>query len=163
MPTPRRGRAQIHIAAPPLRVYELVTDVTRMGEWSPECYWCEWLDAATTASVGARFRGYNRRGRYRWERTAIVQTADAGHEFAFVTVNDRTGRHETHWQYTMEPSRMGTLLTEQFEFVWCSITNRAVEMFLPRGRQVQHGVEETLTRIKRAAEGITKGGWVRAD
>ena len=104
MPTPRRGRAQIHIAAPPLRVYELVTDVTRMGEWSPECYWCEWLDAATTASVGARFRGYNRRGRYRWERTAIVQTADAGHEFAFVTVNDRTGRHETHWQYTMEPS-----------------------------------------------------------
>ena len=58
---------------------------------------------------------------------------------------------------------MGTLLTEQFEFVWCSITNRAVEMFLPRGRQVQHGVEETLTRIKRAAEGITKGGWVRAD
>ena len=99
------------------KVYELITDVTRMGEWSPECYWCEWLDAATTASVGARFRGYNRRGRYRWERTAIVQTADPGREFAFTTVDDRTGRRETLWQYTMESSASGTLLSERFEFL----------------------------------------------
>jgi len=70
MPTPRRGDASIHIAAPPDLVYELVADVTRMGKWSPECYRCEWLDVATSASVGARFRGYNRRGNYRWERTA---------------------------------------------------------------------------------------------
>jgi len=155
MPTPRRGDASIHIAAPPDLVYELVADVTRMGEWSPECYRCEWLDAATSASVGARFRGYNRRGRYRWERTAIVQAADPGREFAFTTIDDRTGRHETNWQYTMESSRSGTLLSEGFEFLWCSFTNRAVEMFLPRGRQVQDGVEETLARIKHAAEANT--------
>jgi Polyketide cyclase / dehydrase and lipid transport len=155
MPTPRRGVASIHISAPPDLVHELVADVTRMGEWSPECYRCEWLDGTTSASVGARFRGYNRRGRYRWERTAIVQAADPAREFAFTTIDDRTGRHETNWHYTMEPSASGTLLSERFEFLWCSITNRAVEAFLPRGRQVQHGVEETLTRIKRAAEAMT--------
>ncbi|OBF29557.1 hypothetical protein A5724_24960 [Mycobacterium sp. ACS1612] len=155
MPTPKRGDASIHIAAPPDLVYQLVADVTRMGEWSPECYRCEWLDAATSASAGARFRGYNRRGRYRWERTAIVQVADPGREFAFTTIDDRTGRRETNWQYTMETSRSGTLLRERFEFLWCSFTNRALEMLAPRGRQVQRGIEETLARIKRAAEATT--------
>ncbi len=69
-----------------------------MGEWSPECYRCEWLDNSTVAVPGARFRGYNRLGRLRWQWIAIVDTADPGREFAFTTVDDRTGRHETHWR-----------------------------------------------------------------
>ena len=154
MPTAKRGSAAIEIAAAPDRVYRLITDVTRMGEWSPECYGCEWLDGATEAAAGARFRGYNRRGALRWQRTAIVDVADRGREFAFTTMNDRADRQETHWQYTLEPSPTGTLLTESFEFLWCSIPNRAVELFLPRGRQVNRGIHETLTRIKRAAEAI---------
>lgn len=152
MPTARRGSAIIDIAAPPEVVYDLITDVTRMGEWSPECYRCEWLDGATTATPGAQFRGYNRLGRMRWERTAIVDTADRGREFAFTTINDRTERHETHWRYAMRPSEAGTLLTEAFQFLWCSVWNRATELFIPRGRQVDQGIQETLQRIKAAAE-----------
>jgi hypothetical protein len=38
MPTPQRGRASIDIAAPPDVIYDLIADITRMGEWSPECY-----------------------------------------------------------------------------------------------------------------------------
>ena len=101
-----------------------------MGEWSPECYRCEWLDKATAAAPGTRFRGCNRRGRLRWERTAVVECADRGRQFTFATVNDRTGRHETRWQYTMPPSPAGTLLTESFQFLWCSLGNRAAEMFI---------------------------------
>src|SRR5436309_1712135 len=52
VPTATRGEASIDIAAPPERVYDVVTDVTRMGERSPECYRCEWLDGATQAVVG---------------------------------------------------------------------------------------------------------------
>ncbi|MGH3532806.1 MAG: SRPBCC family protein [Mycobacterium sp.] len=152
MPTPQRGQASIDSAAPPQSVYDLIVDVTRMGEWSPECYRCEWLDSATAAAPGARFRGYNRRAGYRWERTAIVDVADRGREFAFTTVNDRVGRAETRWQYTLAPSANGTVLTEAFEFLWCTLANRAVEMFVPRGRQMDRGIEETLGRIKRAAE-----------
>jgi uncharacterized protein YndB with AHSA1/START domain len=152
MPTPHCGHATIDIATPPQAVYDLIADVTRMGEWSPECYRCEWLDGATTAAPGARFRGYNRRGGYRWERTAIVDVADRGREFAFTTVNDRAGRAETRWQYTLAPSPNGTILTEAFEFLWCSVANRAVEMLLPRGRQMNRGMQETLERIKLAAE-----------
>jgi hypothetical protein len=52
MPTPQRGRESIEIAAPPEVVYDLLADITRMGEWSPECYRCVWLDGATAAQVG---------------------------------------------------------------------------------------------------------------
>jgi len=152
MPTAQQGRASIDIAAPPDLVYDLIADVTRMGEWSPECYRCDWLDGASAAATGARFRGYNRRGRVRWERTAVVDAAKRGREFTFTTINDRTGRHETHWQYTMEPSPAGTALTESFQFLWCSLANRAAEMFIPRDRQVNQGIDDTLRRIKRAAE-----------
>jgi uncharacterized protein YndB with AHSA1/START domain len=62
MPTAQQGRASVDIAAPPELVYDLITDVTRMGDWGPECYRCEWLDGATAPSIGARFRGYDRRG-----------------------------------------------------------------------------------------------------
>ena len=92
MPTPQRGRESIEIAAPPEAVYDLVADITRMGEWSAECYRCVWLDGASTAAVGTRFRGYNRLGPYRWERTALITTADRGREFSFTTLDDRNGR-----------------------------------------------------------------------
>jgi hypothetical protein len=116
MPTARRGNSDIDIAAPPELVYDLIADVTRMGEWSPECYRCEWLDGAAAAAPGVRFRGYNRLGRLRWERTAVVDTADRGREFGFTTVSDRVGRDETRWRYTMQPSSSGTLLTESCVF-----------------------------------------------
>ncbi|WP_231737425.1 SRPBCC family protein [Mycobacterium sp. IS-1742] len=143
------------IAAPPDLVYDLIADVTRMGEWSPECYRCEWLQAGAP-HVGARFRGHNRRGLMRWERTAVVTSADRGREFAFATVNDRTGRRETQWRFLLKPSPQGTLLTESFQFLWCSPMVRGVELFVPRGRQVQQGVEETVRRIKRVAEGLAR-------
>ncbi|HEY1442491.1 MAG TPA: SRPBCC family protein [Mycobacterium sp.] len=152
MPTARRGRSSIDINAPPGLVYDLIADVTRMGEWSPECYRCEWLDGATAAAPGTRFRGYNRRGRLRWKRTAVVGTADRGREFSFTTVNEGANREETRWRYTMEPSSSGTLLTESFQFLWCSVSNRLAEALLPRGRQVNQGIDETLRRIKQAAE-----------
>jgi uncharacterized protein YndB with AHSA1/START domain len=152
MPTAQRGRSSIEIAAPPDLVYALITDVTRMGEWSPECYRCEWLDGATEAAPGARFRGYNRLGRLRWERTAVIGIADRGREFSFTTLNGGAGREETRWRYAMEPSSSGTLLTESFQFLWCSVPSRLAEALIPRGRQVNRGIEETLRRIKRAAE-----------
>jgi hypothetical protein len=60
------GTVRQLIEAPREVVYDLVTDVTRMGEWSPECVACEWVDGATGPAVGARFRGRNRHGLARW-------------------------------------------------------------------------------------------------
>lgn len=152
MATAQRARASIEIAAPPERVYDLVADVTRMGEWSPECYRCEWLDEARTAAEGVRFRGYNRIGPYRWQRTAVIVTARRGEEFGFTTVDDRSGREQTRWRYELQPGATGTVLTESFQFVWCPAHERVAELVIPRGRQVSRGIEQTLRRIKAAAE-----------
>jgi hypothetical protein len=78
MPTARRGTASIEVAVPPEVVYLLVSDVTRMGEWSPECYRCTWLDDVGTAVPGARFRGYNKLGNFRWQTTAVIRRGEDG-------------------------------------------------------------------------------------
>ncbi len=152
MPTPQRGRESIEIAAPPEVVYDLVADITRMGEWSPECYRCVWLDGASAAAVGTRFRGYNRLGPYRWERTAVITAADRGQRFSFTTIDDRNGREQTEWHYVFEPLVFGTRVTESFQFLWCPALDRVVEAFVPRGRQVNRGIQETLRRLKQTAE-----------
>jgi uncharacterized protein YndB with AHSA1/START domain len=153
MPTAKQGRASIDIAAPPELVYDLIADVPRMGEWSPERYRCKWLDGTTSAAVGARFRGYNgrplpvgdhRRHHHRRPRMRIRVTV----------VHAVTGRDETRWRYHFEPSPSGTLLTESFDFVWCPLRNRVTELFIPRGRQLDRGIQQTLQRIKAAAESV---------
>jgi hypothetical protein len=151
MPTATTGEARIEIDAGPLTVYQLVSDITRMGEWSPECYRCEWLDGATGATVGARFRGHNRLGRYHWQRTAVVTAADPGREFAFTILN-QDGREETLWSYRLSPLGEGTAVVESYEFLWCPISSRIAELPIPRDKQLRRGLEETLQRIKSAAE-----------
>jgi uncharacterized protein YndB with AHSA1/START domain len=151
MTTATTGQARVTIGASPLRVYELVSDITRMGEWSPECYRCEWLDGATTAAVGARFRGHNRLGPTRWQIDAVVTVADPAREFSFTTVH-ANGREETRWRYVFDPVAGGVDVTESYEFLWCPISNRIAELPIPRDKQLRRGIQETLNRIKAAAE-----------
>jgi hypothetical protein len=154
MPTAKRGTASIEVAAAPEAVYLLVSDITRMGEWSPECYRCMWLDEAGTAVPGATFRGYNKLGSFRWQTTAVVTGAEYGRLFAFTTVHDKSGREETAWRYDLQAVPGGTLLTESYQFLWCPVASRLAELPVPRGRQVSRGIRQTLIRIKAAAEAL---------
>src|SRR5688572_13574019 len=107
------GSASVHIDASPADVWGLVSDVTRMGEWSPETRWAEWLDGAIGPAPGVRFRGHNRRGFFqRWSTTPTVRVCDPGREFTFAL------GIKTHdfvvWRYRFEPSGEGTDVTESF-------------------------------------------------
>ena len=152
MPTPKREQATIQIAAPPARVYALIADITRMGEWSPECYRCEWVGDVREPTVGARFQGHNRMGPIRWTTTCEIVSAQPGREFAFTVMHDKGERESTRWRYVLNDMDAGTELTESFEFVWCPLANRIGELFLPRGRVMRQGLNETLRRIKTVAE-----------
>src|SRR5258705_4361418 len=82
------------------RLYDMVADMPRMGEWSNECQTVDWVDGAAGPAEGARFVGHNRGGPrrlIRWSRSGHVLTADAGREFAFVT--EESGRDSTVWRY----------------------------------------------------------------
>jgi hypothetical protein len=142
-----RGEAQIEVDAPPAQVYALVSDVTRMGEWSPETHTCEWIEGATGPAVGARFKGSNKRGILRWSTKPTVTVADPGEEFAFDVGKD------TRWSYKFAPKDGGTDLTESFESLRYLLVFKILAPPKRRKRQLQENVEQTVQRIKRAAEG----------
>jgi hypothetical protein len=151
-----KGHASIEIEAPPEKLYELVSDVRRMGEWSPECRQCQWLDGATGPAVGARFKGTNRNGVARWSTKPRVVAADEGREFAFVT--RWLGRDMTRWSYRFEPSGDRTTVTESFEMLadmpwYFGVTERIMMGISDRKADLEANMAETLRKIKAAAEG----------
>src|SRR4051812_44838069 len=81
-------------------VWRLLADVTRMGEWSPECVACRWLPPATAVRNGARFRGTSRNGWHRWSTTSTVVDAIPGHSFAFDVTYFR--RPVARWRYELK-------------------------------------------------------------
>jgi len=143
------GEASVWIDAAPEVVWALVTDVTRMGEWSPETYAAEWLDGATGPAVGARFRGRNRRPwLQRWSTRPRVRACDPPQEFAFA-LGLRNHDFVT-WRYRFVAEDGGTRVTESF-------TQRGYALYgalrpRRRERQLVDGMRVTLARIKRAAE-----------
>ena len=151
-----RGEASTLIDAPPQVVWALVSDVTRMGEWSPECVRCEWVEGATSAVQGARFKGSNKRGFARWSTTCTVVTADAPEELAF-KVGDPDKADAIVWRYTLRPEGEGTRLSESFDLpkeqAWYyRFINRAIGV-KDRQADMTKGMETTLARIKAVAEG----------
>ena len=78
-----RGSVTVHMAAPADLIWDLVSDVTRVGEFSPETFEAQWLGGATSPEAGARFRGHvrrNSRGPVYWT-TCTVTACDPGREF----------------------------------------------------------------------------------
>lgn len=145
----------MQIEASPQVVWDLVADVPRMGEWSPECTRCEWLEGSSGPIVGARFRGYNRFGLWRWQRQVVVTAAEPGVEFGFVTLGANDAE-QTRWRYRFFPTATGTEVQESFEGVtrplylhlWLVMPG----MTSVRKRQIQRGMVRTLERLKVTAE-----------
>ncbi|MFI7219872.1 SRPBCC family protein [Micromonospora maritima] len=120
------------VAAPPERVYALVSDITRMGEWSPETYAARWREP------GRRFTGSNRIGPfYRWRMTATVTEAVPGRVFAFAT----GWPSSSSWRYELEPVEGGTRITE-------SMTRAAPQMALVRAIQRLVGVSDRAAHLR---------------
>jgi len=148
------GRADVDVDASPAALYDLVSDVTRMGEWSPECRRCVWLDGATGPAVDARFKGSNQRGVFRWSTKPRVVVADAGREFAFVTTY--LGSDMTKWTYRFEAAPNGARVTESFEMMRdmpliFRVTDRLMGV-KDRKADLEAGMGETLRHFKAAAE-----------
>src|SRR4051794_6006011 len=152
----------IDIDAPPERVYDLVADLPNMGEWSPENTGGSWLDGVTEARVGARFRGWNRRGPLRWYTTCTITQAERGRVLEWT--NDAAGMSIARWRYEFRPNGTGTTVVESTE----DRRNRALKMASPvamgirdRAAHNMAGMRQTLQRLKAAAEssvGTAAGG-----
>jgi Polyketide cyclase / dehydrase and lipid transport len=96
------------IDAPAEVVYDLLSDITRMGEYSSENTGGTWLDGATHPVVGARFKGTNRLGFLRWSTKPTVTAANRGRLFAFKV----PGASGPLWSYLFEDLGSTTKVTE---------------------------------------------------
>jgi uncharacterized protein YndB with AHSA1/START domain len=144
----------IEVAAPPERLWQLIADVTRMGEWSPICRRCEWVDGFNGAEVGARFVGHSRQGPVRWSRGCEITASEPGREFAFRTFFK--GAESTRWRYRFAPTPTGTRVIESFEVVsmprWVRLLHRVPGMDAKARRDGVQNMTRTLQRLRAAAE-----------
>jgi uncharacterized protein YndB with AHSA1/START domain len=141
------------IAAPAEHVWALVSDVTRMGEWSPENDGGKWLEGATEARPGAKFRGVNRRGKRRWSTLATVTDAEPGRQFAFRVTS--SGFKVADWAYGFQPTASGCVVTESWTDKRGRIVSTVGKWLTGVDDRAAHnraGMEQTLERLAATAE-----------
>ena len=141
------------IKAPAEKVWSLVSDLPRMGEWSPENTGGRWLDGANGPSVGAKFRGSNAKGLRRWSTTCLVTDATPGKRFAFEVTYGRLAI--STWEYDLTGDGSSTRVTESWTDrrpAWMKLASGPVMGVWDRSGHNRHNMEETLASLKKAAE-----------
>ena len=140
-------RVELDIEADADTLYGMVSDLPRIGEWSPECESVDWEGDVTDA----RGRHDLRRDTTRWapaaasatRATARVLVADPGREFAFIT--DEGGRESTVWRYRFEPEATArTRVTEAYEVRWIPTWARILDVPTNRHKELLEGMRTTL-------------------
>ena len=111
---PHTGEVEVVVPASPDEVYAVVSDVTRIAEWSHECQRAEWLDGATGPAVGATFRGSNKVNRFGWSRICTVTALEPGRAFAYRT-SGGTPPDSTAWSFELRPEGDGTRVVQRYE------------------------------------------------
>ena len=141
------------IKADPKVVYDLVSDLPRMGEWSPENTGGRWIGGAMGPKVGARFRGTNRHRWLRWSTYCTITTADQGREFTFNV--DYGPVPVSRWSYVFEPTADGCTVTESWtdrRQLWLKVGG-VLAMAVPnRPDHNRRNMQATLVALKKAAE-----------
>ncbi len=145
----------VHMDASPEKVWDLLSDVTKIGRYSPETFEAEWLEGATGPAAGAKFRGHvkrNGRGPIYWT-TCTVTDCEPGRVFAFGVGNG--AKPLNVWRYEIEPTAdgQGAEVTESFTLA----STAALRLYWlclgwSRGRTNREGMRTTLERIKAEVE-----------
>jgi hypothetical protein len=139
--------------ATPEEVWGLISDITRMGEWSPETTSAVWGRGARGPALGARFRGTNQMGSKKWSSTGTVTACEPGRRFAFdVSIGSFS---VAGWAYEFEPTNEGCLVSE----LWEDHRGKLVTWLSPvitgtrdRARRNEETMNVTLARLAACAE-----------
>jgi hypothetical protein len=150
---PMHGEVSLQMGAPPAEVWGLVSDVTRIGEFSPETFEAEWTRGSTGPEVGATFKGHVKRngvGPTYWS-PCTVTVCEPERVFEFSVGTDDVALN--NWGYRLEPDGTGTLVTEYFRLE-PKLPLRLYWTLLGalRGRTNERGMRTTLERMKEVVE-----------
>lgn len=144
------------IASSPETVFKLVTDLPRMGEWSPEATGGEWVGGDGPA-VGVKFKGTNAHGDKKWSALAKVTEVTPSRRFAFANMMGPITISE--WSYEISPVDGGAAcdLTESWNLkqkVLIGLFSRFLTGVEDRTAHTRSMIETTLAAIKATAEGV---------
>lgn len=147
-------RESLSVAAPADVVYDLVSDLPRMGEWSPECERVVWRGDATSAVKGAQFVGHNRAGSRKWSTQGEIVIAEFGRHLAFeITFGPMK---IARWEYLIVPDDTDpstcTVVEEWTDRRPGWYRAPADKVFGIRLKVNQRGMVKTLANLKNAAE-----------
>ena len=150
-----RASVTLHVDASPAAVWALVSDITKMGEYSPEVVEAEWVGGATGPAVGARYRGHVKRNE-KWPilywTTCEITECVPGEVFEFAVV--MRDRPVNVWRYEFRAAAGGgTDVTESFDLG----NNLFTKIWRPLGgvlreRRNERDMLRTLQRVKAVAE-----------
>jgi len=144
-------RAEIDIDAPVGRVWSLVSDLSRMPQWSPQCRMMKLLGPLRP---GTRTLNLNRRNMLFWPTTSTITEVLPERKLAF-----RIPLNTSVWTYELEPTATGTRLVETrhaengVTAVSTAVTKAALGGVDSFEKELLEGMNQSLTRIKAAAEG----------
>ena len=146
------GSATLMIDRPPSEVWAAIADITRMGDWSPECTAGRWVGGATGPAVGATFEGDNGakfagRTVKKWTTTSVVTACEPGVVFEFVAEGSTT------WRYDFVSDGAGARVTESFSYEANGFQGFIYNTVLRRQAAMTKGMKVTLGRVKDALEG----------
>ncbi len=143
----------VHMNASADAIWNLVSDVTQIGKFSPETFEAEWLDGATGPAVGVKFRGHvkrNGRGPTYWAACEVT-ACEPGHVFGFVV--GTVAKPLNNWRYELTPNGDGCDVIESFALPSNAFTKIYWGLFGKlRGRTNRNGMQQTLERIKAVVE-----------
>lgn len=149
----KNSRVEVEVDATVEQVWDVISDVTRVGEWSHECHSARWLGNAQGPVPGARFRGRNRAGRLaRWSRTCEIVTVDPPREMVWRTVPTRLFPDSTQWRIRVERREGRTLITQSFAVLrapW--MLDRLYSRLIPAHQDRDARLAEDLARVGTAA------------
>jgi uncharacterized protein YndB with AHSA1/START domain len=144
------------INAPAERVWSMVTDLPRMGEWSPENQGGEWVKGATGPAEGAEFKGRNRNGKRQWSTVVKVNACEAPRKFSFGLM--LLGRKWVDWVYEIEPTAAGCRVTHSWVDHRTKLMDRIggiVSGVADRAEHNRANMEVTLGNLAKAAESVS--------
>jgi uncharacterized protein YndB with AHSA1/START domain len=159
------------ITASPELLWDLVADVTRVGEWSPECIRVSWLGEPGRPQPGAMFTGHNRfPSGFEYDVTCMVTEVNRPGVFAWAVLDDSgdPACPSSAWQYKIDPTPGGaSLVRHRFTHgpgasylreVTAVAPDRASSFIASRLGWLADNMRVTLRAMKAAAESSRRSG-----
>lgn len=153
--TPQEHRtAEIYVDATPEAVYDVIADIQRMSEWSPDLDQVTFTEGYRETAEGAKFQARNQMGPVKWTSDCKVLVSRRGEELAWDVLDGEWP--VSRWRYQLEPQGDGTRLQESVEVLRIPKSSKVFWLF--EGGQeghmqkLQQNMQQTLERIKEEVE-----------